>query len=286
MILRPTIALAAGFWLLTAALSKAEPIGPLTRPDAATTPIVPVVLFGADGRRSAEDFAREHSLNAGALRRRYRASGVVVCGNARGAGQLTLVNSVVTTAAHVFFDEAGRPRALGGRCRFIVEIGRTTIAVAIDPTSIVSGSRDPYAETPARDWAVARLERAIAGAVPYRLGQAGDDMAVRFAARGHVDWGGGVELALEQCRLRQTLDVDAGGAREVAFDCDAGQGASGGALLDKAGERLVAIFVGYRSSTPDLAAPFSGRHYNFAVTVEGAFRRAIEAEAGATAAER
>ena len=47
----------------------------------------------------------------------------------------------------------------------------------------------------------------------------------------------------------------------------------------------MAIFVGYRSVAPDQALPFSPTHYNFAVTVEGAFRRAVERQAslGATA---
>jgi hypothetical protein len=36
---------------------------------------------------------------------------------------------------------------------------------------------------------------------------------------------------------------------------------------------------------PDQALPFSATHYNFAVTIEGAFRRAVERQAalGATA---
>ena len=49
---------------------------------------------------------------------------------------------------------------------------------------------------------------------------------------------------------------------------------------------VMAVFVGYRSVAPDEPLPFSARHYNFAVTVEGAFRRAVELQAAleATAA--
>jgi hypothetical protein len=51
--------------------------------------------------------------------------------------------------------------------------------------------------------------------------------------------------------------------------------------MNAAGSRLVAIFVGFRSVAPDLHLAFSPRNYNFAVTIEGAFRRAVE-QAAAT----
>ena len=107
---------------------------------------------------------------------------------------------------------------------------------------------------------------------------------MRFAARGHVDWGGGEAMSLEACRLRLALDIGAEGTREFAFDCEAGLGASGAGLLTPGGADLVAIFVGFRSAAPDRGQAFSPDHYNFAVTVEGAFRRAVERTAGAGAA--
>jgi hypothetical protein len=37
--------------------------------------------------------------------------------------------------------------------------------------------------------------------------------------------------------------------------------------------------VGWRSNKPFRSAPFSRSHYNFAVTIEGAFKRAVVAAA-------
>ena len=46
------------------------------------------------------------------------------------------------------------------------------------------------------------------------------------------------------------------------------------------GEPVVgAILVGWRSNKPFRAAPFSTTHYNFAVTIEGAFKKAVVASA-------
>jgi hypothetical protein len=81
------------------------------------------------------------------------------------------------------------------------------------------------------------------------------------------------------CRARYVIGTSPQGVREVAIDCNAAPGASGAALLD-AQHRAWAIYVGYRSANPDRAQPFSRTHYNFAITIEGAFRRAVHAAGG------
>ena len=82
--------------------------------------VVPVVVFGQNSRREAEAFAAEHDLNDAELVRDHLASGLIQCGNAHGAGQLTLSDDVVTTAAHVFYDENGMPRARS--CTFDITV--------------------------------------------------------------------------------------------------------------------------------------------------------------------
>ena len=277
-------ALAASFCLLGAPESKAAPIFARNGEVFAPLPIAPVVVFGERGRLTLGEFARRNGLDAGDLVRRRSASGVIHCGNARGAGQLTLTNNVVTTAAHVFFDESGALRGDSRHCSFTATVAGEVSVTAIDVGSIVAGASDPYGAPPVHDWAVARLMRPVVGAAPYAIGAAPRiGGAIEFAARGHIDWGAGSALSLQDCGVREMLAQGSEGPREFSFDCDAGLGASGGALLDAAGARLTAIFVGFRSLNPAAAAPFSPRHYNFAVTVEGAFRRAVETMAGARA---
>jgi hypothetical protein len=240
---------------------------------------IPIVVFGKNGRETIEQFAAAHRDDPATLRKDYAASGIVRCGLAHGAGQLTLSNDVITTAAHVFFDETGRQRAQS--CRFEVMRGDATVSVSVNMKSIVAGSRDPYAVAAVHDWAVARLDMPILDATPYRIAPPQQSGApVKFVARGHIDWGDARRLSLEDCRLRDQLNRSAEGTREFSFDCETGDGASGGGLMTRAGVgELCAVLVGYRSVSPDSALPFSPLHYNFVVTVEGAFRAAVEAMA-------
>lgn len=245
--------------------------------------LIPVVVFGDHGRETIAQFAATQRLNPAAVRRRHAASGIVQCGDAHGAGQLTLADNVITTAAHVFFDETGARRAK--TCVFELMLGDgREIHVPIDSSSIVAGSRNPYAVAVVDDWAVAKLKHRIDGPRPYRIADHIGLGPVEFAARGHVDWGDARRLSLQKCRLRRLLARGAEGTREFAFDCDTADGASGGAVLSgETSDKLMAVLVGYRSISPNSALPFSNEHYNFVVSVEGAFRAAAEKAAAPAA---
>jgi len=263
------------FCLLGARESKAVPWISSASVSESVLPVSKVVVFGPETRQTADDFAEHNHLNVADLKRQHSGSGVIHCGNARGAGQLTLSTNVVTTASHVLYNESGQLRGDSSHCSFSVVVDGHEIVTPIDTRSIVAGSTNPYNEVAVHDWAVARLARALPDATPYTLGAAAGNAAIRFVARGHSDWGGGREMSLESCRLRNGLESGSEGTREFSFDCAAGVGASGGALLNASGNRLVAVFVGFRSTAPDQRMGFSPTNYNFAVTVEGAFRRAI-----------
>ncbi|MGH6843055.1 MAG: trypsin-like serine protease [Methylocella sp.] len=247
--------------------------------EAAPLDVVPVVVFGKNSRRDMEEFAAEQKLDAAELRTRFAGSGLIECGGAHGAGQLTLTNDLITTAAHVFFDEQGVPRAK--TCFFSIETHGKEKKVPIDLASIVAGSINPYAVAAVHDWAVARLTRPIEGVTPYGLADAArSNTPVEFVARGHIDWGEGRRLSMEKCLLHEQLAAGAEGTREFSFDCETGDGASGGALVMGTNNPAIgAILVGWRSNKPFRSAPFSRTHYNFAVTIEGAFKRAVIAAA-------
>jgi len=280
MRLKVPLAALAALCLVATAKSKAEPFFAPALAEREATSVENVVVFGDETRQTLDAYARRNRLDPRQLEQLHAGSGIVRCGNARGAAQLTLVDDVITSAAHVFFDESGGIRARKGACEFVIESRGEEIVTRIDPGSIVAGSEFPYASAPANDWAVARLERPVGGTVPYALGAPRRGAAVQFVARGHIDWGGGRRMSIEDCRLRDVLDEGVEGAREFSFDCAAGVGASGGALLDASGSNLLAIFVGYHSATPEARQAFSATNYNFAVTIEGAFRRAVLQAAG------
>jgi hypothetical protein len=271
----------AAFLLVGTAGAQAAPPSLAALPSrGAALPIEKVVVFGQDARRLPQVFADEHGLEAAEVVRAHAASGLIQCGNAHGAGQLTLTDDVVTTAAHVFYDENGVPRAQS--CNFVVSLNGRDIRVPIDIASIVAGSTNPYNVAPADDWAVARLVRPMAGIRPYGIAAAvHEDEPITFVARGHIDWGGAKALSMQECLLHNQISSGRSGTREFSFDCDTGDGASGGALMvDRDTTRIGAVLVGWRSNRPFNAMPFSRTHYNFAVTLDGAFRQAVYSAAG------
>ncbi len=271
--------------------SRAAPLPAFSRPafprpaiPARDAAIVPVVVFGHDARRSPRSFAAEHGLDPAATVRAHAASGLIQCGNAHGAGQLTLADDVVTTVAHVFYDENGLPRAR--TCSFDLTVEGGEVHVPIDVADVVAGSTRPYDVDPAHDWAVARLASPVSGVTPYGIAtEVHPDEPTTFVARGHIDWGEAKQLSMQDCTLHDRISAGAEGTREFSFDCDTGDGASGGALmfdggaLRAVGVLVGGVLVGWRSNRPFKGMPFSNTHYNFAVTLEGAFRDAVTAAA-------
>ena len=182
----------------------AAPFLPSLNAAVVPLPFTPVVVFGKDGRRTAEDFATEHHIDIAELRRDHSASGLIQCGDAHGAGQLTMSSNVVTTAAHVFYDENGLPRS--HTCTFDLMTDGKLTHVPIDLTSIIAGSANPYAVAPAHDWAVVRLAHRVSGVKPYTLAyDIHPNEPVTFVARGHIDWGEAKKLSLEECLMHDQL---------------------------------------------------------------------------------
>ena len=106
-------AIASGLCLFTCLEAQAGPARAVDLSALHALPLVPVVVFGDHPRLTAEQFASENHLDLSDVKRRHAASGVIHCGNARGAGQLTLADNVITTAAHVLRSEE---RRVGKEC--------------------------------------------------------------------------------------------------------------------------------------------------------------------------
>jgi hypothetical protein len=283
-------ALLLSFLLASVSLTvQAAPMFPSNLENSVSTsvvPIVPVVVFGPDRRQTVEDFSKTHHLEFADVQRAQSASGLIQCGDAHGAGQLTLSADVVTTAAHVFYDEDGHPRA--STCSFDLTVDGKPVHVPIELSTIVAGSTNPYAVSPVHDWAVAHLAHRVEGVRPYTIASGiHTDESMTFVSRGHIDWGDAKEISMEECQLHDQIDASAGGTREFSFDCDTGDGASGGALMfDKNRSQIGGVLVGWLSNHPDRAVPFGHTHFNFAVTMEGDFRSAVIAAAGSMMATK
>ncbi|MCC6948292.1 MAG: hypothetical protein IT539_11045 [Bradyrhizobiaceae bacterium] len=231
-------------------------------------PFIPAIRMDEDRRAAPAEFARRAGL---ALRDEVGATGLVRCGAATGTGQLTVRNDVITTAAHVLIDERGRRRT---GCVFEPMIGSG--AIPIDYGSISTGSDLPLSNRATRDWAVAKLVAPVPGARPYAVASSlALPSNILMCAGGNK---GFAAMGMERCNARKVIGKSPDGIREIAIDCNAGPGSSGAALLS--GKKVLGIYVGYRSDNPKKVQAFSESHYNFAITVEGPFRRALLAAGG------
>jgi len=233
-------------------------------------PFIPAVNMNEDRRVSVGGAARHAGVAVSTNKGTLAATGLIRCGAATGTGQLTVRNNVITTAAHVLIDKDGRKRT---GCVF-----EPTMAgggpVPIDSGSIQTGSRMPLAERATRDWAVARLVAPVKGVTPYGVGSAAVPVNVTMCAGGNRQYNA---MGTERCTLRRIIGTASDGIRELAIDCNAGPGSSGAALVS--GHNVVGIYVGYRSTNPEKAQAFSETHYNFAISVDGPFKRAVRGAA-------
>ena len=234
-------------------------------PAALARPYVPAVSMEVDRRTAPND------TGGGAIRKGARsgASGLVRCGGALGTAQLTLRADIITTAAHVLIGADGEPRA---SCVFQSTAGGAPVPIdsALDPRFL------PRAAVGCRNarlgGCAARAPGQRRGALRARAGrrEAGWRVRVHRSAGGNSSTDA---IGAENCNARGILATSPEGVREFAIDCSAAPGSSGAALT--AGHNVVGIYEGYRSSDPMRAQAFSSTHYNFAITLEGSFRRAL-----------
>lgn len=65
----------------------------------------PVGIFGEDDRRTEEKYARENKMSLSQVQNRYAATGILTCEGSELTANLTLVNNLIVTSAHGFFNE-------------------------------------------------------------------------------------------------------------------------------------------------------------------------------------
>jgi hypothetical protein len=244
---------------------------------SAATENAGAVTLVSDARLTLPEFARKSGQDPALFENRYAATGMIVCSGVYSTAQLTVKSDVVTTAAHAFYDTDGNPRGDLSTCHFNIMSDGQQLQVPLDVSSLVVGSRNPYALAPVHDWAVVRLVKEVPGAQPYGIGDPGPvGTQVVMLAHRHRGWIHDGAKAIETCALRIESLTEKDMPRELAIDCSAGEGASGSAIMvpGQAGA-MVGIYVGWRSTHPDRPGPFSMTHMNFGVAVEGPFRTAI-----------
>ncbi|MCO4055010.1 MAG: trypsin-like peptidase domain-containing protein [Bosea sp.] len=200
----------------------------------------------------------------------HSATGHVSCGSGSGTAQLVGSGGTIVTAAHVLFGRNGL-RADSRNCRFEIIVDGARLTAPIDVTRVRAGTSDPYKAHASHDWAVARLAAPLRGVAPYNLGaMPSPGQSVTLVSGRTLGQTGSVMR--ESCQVRALRRAE--GGNEVMIDCSAQAGDSGAALFDRAG-RVTAVYVGFRSTAPQLRQSFSTEHYNFAVAVSASMRAAL-----------
>ena len=212
------------------------------------TPIPVNVIDGADERGSITERGPSLGLSPAEIARIRKASGHVVCADGQpvtASGALYLTNDQVLTAAHVFFDAAGRRKS---QCFFRRQAAGSEW-VPFDTANARFGANPPKPGSN-NDWAVVRLAESLRDAEPFPVDPsrpaASDPLIVVSAQPAgfeHLDPGVPV---VQGCTVRR-VPISSSTTNFYRTDCDASSGSSGGMHLFRLDGALV--FRGITIST-------------------------------------
>ncbi|MEM7171840.1 MAG: trypsin-like peptidase domain-containing protein [Pseudomonadota bacterium] len=179
--------------------------------------------------------------------------GVVYSRESTGGATALIVSpscNVILTAAHVFFDEKGRP---WDDEYLFYHLGVTAVAGrALDLDNMIVGDK-LWDENPEKDWIVVKLKEPVENCTYQRvtefdsLGEAvfEDEVVEMVAFHGDDNFTELPKVVRECSFIKQRSNRYLGKHWEVvAHDCDAVGGASGGALIHKDSGSLIAIHPG------------------------------------------
>lgn len=213
-------------------------------------------------------------------------NGRMICGGTATAS-ITEADNVLTSAAHVFYNEDCSPAIKNLKeCYFLRIIGPDQLSEPYYVDSVEVGDKCPRKNdfTNSNDWAVVKLRRRVKGANKLILQ---DDCVARPGLRGmhfasmHADFGDqdNPPPTFGECGL---VKVTFTGINLVG-DCSAGGGASGGSFTCQNGNQfaLAAIYIA-SSANPDwYNKPFHpGWNKSSFVPVDEKVRAAIKRAAG------
>ena len=230
----------------------------------ALSPSIPVnIIDGGDDRASLLTHGPDLGLSPTEIARIRSVSGHVACadGTTRvtGSGALFLTNRQVLTAAHIFFDAAGRPF---NQCFFRPQ-AEGSAWIALDLSAARFGAFPPKPGSN-NDWAVVRLTAPVAGVIPFppapRPPEPGEALIVVTAQPAGFDKLDPNVPVVQGCAVRR-VPVSTAATSFYRSDCDAGGGSSGGMNLARVDGELA--FRGMTISTGPWRDPnFVGAPYN------------------------
>ena len=243
--------------------------------------------IGGDNRHPIDEYATSHSMSPDEARKKFGATGRIMCPFGEASAFLIFKSNIVVTARHVLFPEASMGGYAGrmsiSRCGFEVSDGKGSKWHKVDVRSFLYPDAKQRSLTDRFDWVVMRLSEPVTEFEPYHMPSkpvsAGDKITMATIRQDNFlpdDWN---ERILTDCRIRAIDNIDGVAASGIRTDCSSGHGASGGALLRQGPEGLEA--VGIMSSMSGSCTKFNRtRCYTFAVGFEPELVAAVHKLAG------
>jgi len=243
--------------------------------------------IGADNRRAINDYAASHGMSPDVARKKFGASGRIMCPFNEVSAFLLYKPDIVVTARHALYPKNAKVIYAGPmsimRCGFEVSDGKGSTWHKVDVASFVHPNKglkswdDPY------DWVVMRLSEPVTEFEPYRLPSkpvsVGDKIISASIRQAHFlpdDWN---ERILGDCRIRSVENIEKIPASGLRTDCSSDVGASGSPILREGPQGLEAIGI-TTSGTGSCRKFDRARCYNFAVGLEPELIEAVHRLAG------
>ena len=209
---------------------------------ATSQPASANIIDGKDDRGSLLTLGPTLGLSSEEIARIRKVSGHVACFSPQpmvASGALFLANDLVLTAAHIFFTADG---GRATKCFFRQQApGSEWLPFKTDAADARFGAVPPKAGSNA-DWAIARLDRPIVGAVPFApattLPIPGDALIVLTAHPVDMEAMDPNVPVVVGCKVRR-VPASTAATNFYRSDCDATGGASGGMHLARVDGRLV-----------------------------------------------
>lgn len=243
--------------------------------------------IGADNRRAIDNYAASHGMSSDEARKKFGASGRIMCPFNEASAFLLYKSNIVVTARHALYPKNSMIKYAGAmsimRCAFEVSDGKGSTWHKVDVESFVHPSESRASWDDPFDWVVMRLSEPVTEFEPYHLPSkpvsVGDKITTASIRQANFlpdDWN---ERVLGDCRIRSVENTDGVTAGGIRTDCSADIGSSGSPLLREGTDGLEV--VGITTSGTGSCRKFNRtRCYTFAVGLEPELIEAVHKLAG------
>lgn len=205
-------------------------------------------VIGHDDRLAIADFAKNVGMTEADARKKFAASGRIMCPFNEGTAFLVGSNDTIVTARHNQRDaRVDGKKTILVNCAFEVSLDGASTWYEIDPSSIEYPDQKQRSATDRFDWIVMKLKNPVVGVTPYRIPTAPIELdtsvtvaSIRQDDFPHDDWN---ERVVSTCAVRKVWNIDGIAASGLETDCDLTDNATGAPVLRETKDGMEVIGI-------------------------------------------